>query len=282
MACLGPECTDIENTLRSERTSHDREDDDVGYAGHDDPHDPSYPFASSFEESEDDLRSVSEEEDTDDIDDNEVAFREAQTPYCTEVQSEFLYTQNDAPDFLPIHVYNPTANLEVGMEFTSKVDVQDDLGKEVMRCNFEWKVKYYDTKQLHVICKNAGEGCMWELRAIYMKRKGAWVIRIVENNHSCSSAILSQDHHQLKAKKVARTIKNFEAQPDIKIKAIMAEVKDRHSYTIRYKKAWHGKQKVMAEVYGDWDDSYALLPRLMFSMEESNLGTVFVSWYNNV
>ncbi|CAL1402582.1 unnamed protein product [Linum trigynum] len=262
----GPEWFDIENTLRSGRTSHGQEDD-VGYAGNDDHPKSSYPFTSSDDESEEDLRSVSEEEDTDDIDDREVAFRQAATPYYTEVPDQFLYGQNDAPDFRPMPVYNPTANLEVGMAFISKADVQDAFSEEAMRRNFEWKVKYYDTKQLHVICKNAGEGCMWQLRAAYMKRKGVWVMQTVDNNHRCSSTILSQGHRQLKAKKVARAIKHLiEAQPDIKIKAIMAEVKDRHSYTIRYKKAWHGKQKAMVEVYGGWDDSYALLPSLMSAM----------------
>ncbi|CAL1385601.1 unnamed protein product [Linum trigynum] len=220
----GPEWGDIENTLRTGRTSHDQEGD-AGYAAKDDPPSPSYPFASSDDESEEDLRSVSEEEDADDnddIDDSEVAFRQAPTPYYTEVPDQFLYGQNDAPDYRPMPVYNPTANLEVGMAFTSKADVQDAFSEEAMRRNFEWKVKYSDKGQLHVICKNAGEGCMWQLRAAYMKRKGVWVMRTAENNHSCSSTILSQDHRQLKAKKVARTIKHLiEAQPDIKIKAII-------------------------------------------------------------
>ncbi|CAL1383600.1 unnamed protein product [Linum trigynum] len=120
----GPEWADIETTLRSGRTSHDQEDD-VGYAGNDDHPESSYPFASSDDESEEDLRLVSEEEDTndvDDIDDREVAFRQAPTPYCTEVPDQFLYGQNDAPDFRPMPVYNPTTNLEVGMAFTTLLD----------------------------------------------------------------------------------------------------------------------------------------------------------------
>ncbi|CAL1406773.1 unnamed protein product [Linum trigynum] len=82
----GPEWADIANNLRSGRSSHDQQDD-VGYAGNDDHPESSYPFASSDDESEEDLTSVSEEEDTDDIDDiddREVAFRQAPTPYYTE------------------------------------------------------------------------------------------------------------------------------------------------------------------------------------------------------
>ncbi|CAL1412381.1 unnamed protein product [Linum trigynum] len=113
-----PEWSEIENTIRSGCTSHEREDD-VGDGCHVDPSNPSYPFDSSDEDTEEDLRSVSEEEDTDDNDD-EATFREAPTPYYTQVPTQFLHSQNDAPDFVPMPVYNPTANLEVDMTFSSK------------------------------------------------------------------------------------------------------------------------------------------------------------------
>ncbi|CAL1375211.1 unnamed protein product [Linum trigynum] len=172
----GPEWSEIENTIRSGRTSHEREDD-VGDRGHVDPSGTSYPFESSDEDTEEDLRSVSEEEEDTDDNEDEAAFREAPTPYYTQVPTQFLHSQNDPPDFVPMPVYNPTANLEVGMAFTSKDAVQDAFTEEALRRNFEWKVKYSDSKQLHVICKHDAEGCTWQLRAANMKRKGAWVER---------------------------------------------------------------------------------------------------------
>ncbi|CAL1389661.1 unnamed protein product [Linum trigynum] len=121
-------------------------------------------------------------------------------------------------------VHNLTTNLEVGMAFSSKDTIEDAFSEEAIRRNFKWRVTYYDGKQLHVICRiNVGEGCMWQLRAANMKRKGAWIIRTVENNHNCSSSMLSHDHRQLKAKKLGTTIKHLiKAQPYIKIKAIMS------------------------------------------------------------
>ncbi|CAL1355944.1 unnamed protein product [Linum trigynum] len=102
---------------------------------------------------------MSEEEDTDDADDD-VAFREPLTPCYAHVPTQFLHSQNDAIDIVPMPVYNPMANLEVGMAFTSKDTLQDAFTEDAMRRNFEWKVKYSDSKQLHVICKNVVEGCM--------------------------------------------------------------------------------------------------------------------------
>ncbi|CAL1373712.1 unnamed protein product [Linum trigynum] len=135
----GPEWYGIENTIRSGRTSHEREDD-VGDRGHVDPSSSSYPFESSDEDTEEDLISVSEEEEDTDDNEDEAAFREAPTPYYTQVPTQFLHSQNDPPDFVPMPVYNPTANLEVGMAFTSKDAVQDAFTEEALRRNFEWKV----------------------------------------------------------------------------------------------------------------------------------------------
>ncbi|CAL1410461.1 unnamed protein product [Linum trigynum] len=87
-----PGWAEIENTIRSGRTSHERENG-VGDGGHVDPSGPSYPFDSSDDDTKEDLRSVSEEEDTDDNDD-EAVFREAPTPYYTQVPTQFLHSQN--------------------------------------------------------------------------------------------------------------------------------------------------------------------------------------------
>ncbi|CAL1384413.1 unnamed protein product [Linum trigynum] len=140
----GPEWAEIENTIRFGRTSHEREDDVVD-GGHVDHSCPSYPFESSDDDTEEDFRSVRGEEETDDTND-EVAFREPPTPFYTQVPTQFLHSRNDAIDVVPMPVYDPTANLEVDMAFTSKDAVQYAFTEDAMRRNFEWKVKYTDNK----------------------------------------------------------------------------------------------------------------------------------------
>ena len=42
-------------------------------------------------------------------------------------------------------------------------------------------------------------------------------------------------------------------------------------------KAWKAKQKAIAQIFGDWEESYSDLPRLMIALLNTNLGTV-VEW----
>ena len=46
---------------------------------------------------------------------------------------------------------------------------------------------------------------------------------------------------------------------------------------ITYRRAWGGKQRALAAILGDWDESYAILPRFLYAVQEKNPGTV-VEW----
>ncbi|CAL1389977.1 unnamed protein product [Linum trigynum] len=81
---------------------------------------------------------------------------------------------------------------------------------------------------------------------------------------------------------VVVAIKNLiEHDPDLKVKVIIADIASRYGYMINYKKAWHGKQKALAGVFGDWEESYAFLPRLILALEASKPGTVFSPRYQD-
>ncbi|KAF7839281.1 serine/threonine-protein phosphatase 7 long form-like protein [Senna tora] len=45
-------------------------------------------------------------------------------------------------------------------------------------------------------------------------------------------------------------------------------------YTVSYKKAWKAKQKAIARVYGNWENSYRLLPRWLAAVSHFVLGTI--------
>ncbi|CAL1376821.1 unnamed protein product [Linum trigynum] len=49
----------------------------------------------------------------------------------------------------------------------------------------------------------------------------------------------------------------------LKVKTIITDISSRYGYIINYKKAWHVKQKALAAMFDDWEESYAFLPRLM-------------------
>ncbi|GFS46235.1 hypothetical protein Acr_00g0100950 [Actinidia rufa] len=63
------------------------------------------------------------------------------------------------------------------------------------------------------------------------------------------------------------------AYPDWKITSI---VKNNSGFTVLYKKAWLGRTKAIAMVFGDWDVSYEKLPRFMRTLELRNPRTTVI------
>ncbi|CAN1345696.1 hypothetical protein LINPERPRIM_LOCUS40482 [Linum perenne] len=128
-----------------------------------------------------------------------------------------------------------------------------------------------------VKCKNADAfDCKWNVRAAQSKEKDFWSIRTAEMHHSCLQSAIVQDHHQLDSSYVASHILHLiQADPTLKVSAIQAQITESVGFNISYKKAWHGKQKALSEVYGDWVGSYKELPRLLRAIEYWNPGTVY-------
>ncbi|XP_015935295.1 uncharacterized protein LOC107461319 [Arachis duranensis] len=52
--------------------------------------------------------------------------------------------------------------------------------------------------------------------------------------------------------------------------------KANYGFRPSYRKVWMAKQKAIAHIYGDWEDSYAELPRLMFWVQSTMVDTVAV------
>ena len=77
---------------------------------------------------------------------------------------------------------------------------------------------------------------------------------------------------------INNVIRNCVAEdPSIKVSVVRQMVKDQFGVEVIYKRAWCAKQQALVSIYGTWEDSYPLLPRLLKAMQVSNPGTV-VEW----
>ncbi|CAL1356731.1 unnamed protein product [Linum trigynum] len=218
---------------------------------------------------------------SDSANDDEGARDRVPVPYYNHIPDDNWMVDSDMePPEVPI--WGPLSRFMKGQQFGSKKEVRHTIETEAMTRHFEWHTTHSNTKRLIVRCHNHHEGCNVRIRAINSKRHGHWVISRAVNTHMCVSSITSQGHRQLKSRVVAATIKHLiEQEPDLKVKFIIADIASRYGYMINYKKAWHGKQKALAAVFGDWEESYAFLPKLILALEASNSGTVFSPRYQD-
>ncbi|XP_057733951.1 uncharacterized protein LOC130949170 [Arachis stenosperma] len=85
---------------------------------------------------------------------------------------------------------------------------------------------------------------------------------------------MEQDHHRLDSKVIAQHIFTMvKADPTISIMVLQGGVENHFGYKASYRKVWLAKQRVVARIYGDWEESYNKLPRWLFAMQMYLLGT---------
>ncbi|XP_076947273.1 uncharacterized protein LOC143619155 [Bidens hawaiensis] len=124
-------------------------------------------------------------------------------------------------------------------------------------------------------CKLHKQGCKWKLRACKRKRSGSFDITVYDGPHTCLHSKITQDHPNLDASLIAQEVQHLiKEQPSITIAALKAEIVNKLGYTPSYKKVWLGKQKAIKHAFGDWDESYNILPKFMEALKKFNPGTI--------
>ena len=59
--------------------------------------------------------------------------------------------------------------------------------------------------------------------------------------------------------------------------SLQSIIKEKFGYHVSYRRAWDGKRKVVAKVFGDWDESYKLLHRWLYMVKHTHPRTL-VEW----
>ncbi|RYR73295.1 hypothetical protein Ahy_A02g007649 isoform H [Arachis hypogaea] len=161
------------------------------------------------------------------------------------------------------------------MEYSSRKSVVAAIRSYTIARGVDYDVYESERQTFYAKCKMYGRGCDWLIRASLIRKKGCWEIRRYNGRHTCTTRVISQDHSKLDSDTVAEAIKPLvETDPSIKVKTIIAKVQSRFNYTISYRKAWLLKQKSIAKVFGDWEESYQALPWWLSVMVQKMLGSV--------
>ncbi|KAF7833162.1 uncharacterized protein G2W53_015495 [Senna tora] len=172
-------------------------------------------------------------------------------------------------------VWNETSNLKKGLTFPNK----KSLGEAVKIFSFKRHVNYSVTrsrgKSYEVTCAKHDNGCPWRVRACLKVNLGMWLITKYEGNHSCATPSMSQDRSKLNSDIIVGLNRGIvERSADVPMSQIVQRVKDEYQFTVLYRKAWLGKQKALAMVYGNWEASYDTLRRWMRAVQHHLPGTI--------
>ena len=133
-------------------------------------------------------------------------------------------------------------------------------------------------KLLILKCKKAEEcQCLWKLHAMVVKDTCLFVINKYKGPHTCVNPCLNRDHYQLDSNVVGALIKALiKAQFTLTTAAIQVSVMEKRGCEISYKNALDAKHKALRQLFCDFSQSYAQLPRLFLAIKQANLGCVVI------
>ncbi|RYQ83933.1 hypothetical protein Ahy_B10g102815 isoform A [Arachis hypogaea] len=108
--------------------------------------------------------------------------------------------------------------------------------------------------------------------------------KVVESDQSsCLTSTMSQDHAQLDSNVICQHIfPMVHADATICVKVLQGSIESAYGYKVSYKKVWHAKQKAIARIYGDWDESYDQLHRYLNALQAFVPGITYILLWRGI
>jgi hypothetical protein len=168
-----------------------------------------------------------------------------------------------------------------GVKFQSLLEFQMWIKDYAVKYHRPYKVVHSDAKVRYTV-KCEDKGCSWVVRARPFRGGPQWSIVTCQSIHTCSGkdirdTTVADDHRQLSSAFIAyRVANNIRSLPTYTIKGVIDLINELFGYKVKYGKAWKAKQAAFKILYGDWEEAYNRLPRLLGAMAARNPGTYHV------
>ncbi|XP_015934622.1 uncharacterized protein LOC107460749 [Arachis duranensis] len=122
-----------------------------------------------------------------------------------------------------------------------------------------------------------GNGCTWLIRLSLPQRKGIWEVKRYNGPHTCLASSISSDHRSLDYHVISIFIMPMvRADASVSIKVLLNATASYYGFRPTYRRVWMAKQKAVALIYGDWDESYNEIPRWVLGVQLTMPGSIAV------
>ncbi|XP_057745485.1 uncharacterized protein LOC130963378 [Arachis stenosperma] len=174
-----------------------------------------------------------------------------------------------------MHDANPLTEFQIGQSFQSKEEIVLSVKDYSIWREIEYRVMQSDHLKYQGICKEFGNGCTWLICITLQKRKSTWKVSWYNGPHTCMATSISSDHKQLNYHVISvRIFPLVRADASVTIKVLQEATEATYGFRPSYNKVWLTKQKAVAHIYGDWEESYSDLPRWILGVTSTMDGSV--------
>ncbi|XP_015946046.1 uncharacterized protein LOC107471119 [Arachis duranensis] len=194
-------------------------------------------------------------------------------PHFSTLNLEVLGQQEDGVNTIG----GSSTEFQIGQSFPNKDEAVLSVKDYSIRRGVEYRVIESDHLKYHGKCKQFGKGCTWLIRVALRARKGTWEVRRYNGPHTVLATSISSDHRQLDYYVIcARILPLVRANATVTVKVLQQATEADYGFRPSYRKVWMAKQKAVAQIYGDWEESYAELPCWMLGVQSTMAGTITV------
>ncbi|XP_016168936.1 uncharacterized protein LOC107611534 [Arachis ipaensis] len=145
---------------------------------------------------------------------------------------------------------------QVGQQFQDKDEALLSMKTYSIRRGVQYKVVESDYRRYVRKCSEFGNGCTWLIRLSLRQRKGIWEVKRYNGPHTCLATSISNDHRSLDYHVIATFIMPMvRADASVNIKVLLNATAAHFGFRPTYRRVWMAKQKAVAIIYGDWDES---------------------------
>ncbi|XP_020977465.1 uncharacterized protein LOC107635031 [Arachis ipaensis] len=170
-----------------------------------------------------------------------------------------------------------STEFQIGQSFQNKNEAVLSVKDYSIRRGVRYRVIESDHLKYHGKCKEFGKGCIWLIRVALHAQKGTWEVRRYNEPYTCLATSISSDHCQLDYHVIcARILPLVRADAAVTVKVLQQATEVDYDFRPSYRKVWMVKQKAVAQIYGDWEESYAELPRWMLGVQSTMPRTINV------
>ncbi|KAK3219531.1 hypothetical protein Dsin_013501 [Dipteronia sinensis] len=158
--------------------------------------------------------------------------------------------------------------------FKSKKGLKRALLSYALKENFKIRVTRSCIARYEVGCKDPE--CKFQFRAVKMEGGNYWIVRIFEEDHSCTIDDLHNRYSQASAWLIGEilSLKLAVSGRSLKPKEIMTDMQVEYGLGLLYRKALKAKELVEQNFFSPSDLSYQLLPAYCHQLKRVNPGTV--------
>ncbi|KAF7814557.1 serine/threonine-protein phosphatase 7 long form-like protein [Senna tora] len=176
------------------------------------------------------------------------------------------------PEDVPPTMDNP---LFLGAMFDNKDALRQAVKMYSIRQHRDYTIFKSKATFVDYRCKWYNNPCPWRMRA--RERDYYWEITRYVGPHTCVTPTLTQDNPKMDSTFIASCIvPDVIMTPSIRVSAIIDRIRVMFNTTVKYKKAWRAKHKALGRAFGNWDRSYAIMPRWLEAARHFNPGSVVI------